>query len=684
MGTFQSFKKDRQRELVMKITIITKSCFLCLFAFILQAGALEPDAQPVSTEKNIATSQSLRPTKEEQETFVNFSFDQVDIKFLVKLVGDLTGRKFVIAKDVEGKVTVVTPPKIPLSEVYPLFLSILDANGCAVTEHNGIYKVLKRARPTVPIAPVRSEGEPMPAGGLVTKVIRLSHVNAAEVAAFLEPLVGGEKTGHLSFLEATNHLIITDTVENQMRIEKILQRIDKPGLAQATEIYHLKYAQAEDIARELNQAISGVYSTIMTRGERLKQRLPRPSRAGATIPCNALVVAAPHSNSLILVGTNMQISDLKEIIKRIDIEPKTGYGHLQAIFLKYLSAEEAAESLNALLSKNDKAVQNKIAIESSTGNNALLIDAAPQDFEMVKELISQLDHPPQQVLVEVMFAELTFNDNRDIGVEFLGADSLHEGSKVAIGGMRTAEGESELMSNILKGIVPHGLTFGLAKGTYTDAQGNIVRGFPALLNIRAIQENATFKILSNVPLWTQNNQEAKVNIGKNIPILKSTISGGAGTARDIIENIDRIDVGIKLTVTPHVNPNNEILLKLNPCLEAIIESTTGGKAFTPTIAKREVTTTLTVPSGETIVISGLIREDTVSRIRKIPYLGSIPGIGWLFRRTIINKERSNLLIFVTPRVISKFSEARELTEQLRVKTGLSTNVENTPIIFKEK
>jgi general secretion pathway protein D len=455
-------------------------------------------------------------------------------------------------------------------------------------------------------------------------------------------------------------------------------------MARTTEIHVLRFADAADIAAQLNLAMTSAGSKQETQGEQLRRRLPKPAEGGttATLPSDAVVVAAPHSNSLILVGTPGQIVELKRIITAMDTEPRRGYGHLQAIFLKYLSSEEAAKSLTALISKRvEKTQSQKISIESSLGNNALLVDAAPEDFQMVKELIEQLDLPPQQVLVEVMIAELTLNDGSILGAEFLAGGNPAEGATVAMGGMRTSEGVDTLMQQITSGLVPSGLTFGLAKGSYTDAAGNVVPRFPALINIIAIQQKGKFKILSNIPLWTQNNQPATVTIGKNIPILKSTVSAGAGTARDYIENIDRVDVGIKLSVTPQINPNREVLMKLNPSIEAILVESTGGKPFTPTIAKREVTTTLTVPDGDTVVISGLMSENTVHNDRKIPFLGSIPLLGWLFRTKEESVERTNLLIFVTPRVATNAAGALALTEMIKSKTAFQTetNLAITPL-----
>ncbi|MDD5678963.1 MAG: type II secretion system secretin GspD [Kiritimatiellae bacterium] len=619
------------------------------------------------------------------DTFVNFNFDQVDIRFLVKLVGDLTGKRFVIDKEIDGKVTVVTPPQIPLSEVYPLFISILEAAGCAVVEREGISRIVTRDKRVTPIAPVMGENEQTPADGVITKVIHIDNLRAADVRRLLEPMVDQGKSGAMGVLETTNHLIITDIAASIRRIEQIIAQIDKPGMARTTELYVLRFADAAGIATELNQAMTSADSKQETQGEQLRQRLPKTAEGGTTVaalPSDAVVVAAPHSNSLILVGTPGQIAELKRIIATMDSEPRSGYGHLQAIFLKYLSSDEAAKTLTALISKRAEKPQNqKISIESNLDNNALLVDAAPEDFKMVKELIEQIDLPPQRVLVEVMIAELTLSDGSSLGAELLVGGNVSQGSTVAVGGMHTSEGDDTLMSQITSGTVPDGLTFGVAQGSYTDSDGNVVPYFPALINIIAIQKKGKFKILSNIPLWSQNNQPATVTIGKNIPMLKSTVSSGAGTAKDYIDNIDRVDVGIKLAVTPHINPNREVLMKLNPRIEAILVESTGGKAFTPTIAKREVTTTLTVPDGDTIVISGLMREDTVTSDRKIPYLGSIPLLGWLFHTKSEAVERTNLLIFVTPHVATKAASARALTDMIKSKTAFQaeTNMVLKPL-----
>ncbi len=640
---------------------------------LLAAGWLAAGPAPRGLRAQPAPADAPAAVPAARDPFVNFNFDQVDLRFLVKLVGDLTGRRFVMDKDIDARVTVVTPPQIPLSEVEPLFAAILEAAGCGVVEQDGITRIVQRERRPMPLAPVLPEGAVLPADGVVTKVIRLQHVQAAEVRRLLEPMVGQGKAGALGTLDSINGLVVTETTAGLRRLDAILAQLDRPGLARTLELLPLRYANAASMADELNAAMDGIARRPDSAGERLRQRLPPAGEPGGEgLPLNALVIATPHSNSLILVGAPAQLAELKRLIARLDTEPQGGYGHLKALFLKYLSAEEAAKTLTALLSKRaEKPQDQKISIECSPANNALLIDAAPADFAMVRDLMDTLDQPPQQVLVEVMIAELTLSDGSELGSEFLAAGSPSEGSTVALGGMRTAEGTDTLMEQIVSGMVPNGLTFGLARGSYTDAEGNVVPRFPALLNVYALRKKGVFKILSNIPLWSQNNQPATVTIGKNIPILKSTVAGGSGTSRDYIENIDRVDVGIKLSVTPHVNPNREVRMQMNPSIEAILESSTGGKAFTPTIAKREVSTTLTVPDGDTVVISGLMREDTVVNERKIPFLGAIPLLGWLFRTRVEAVERTNLLIFVTPHVATNAASARAMSGRIEAQTAFA-------------
>lgn len=606
------------------------------------------------------------------QSSVNFTFSQVDVRSFVKIIGEITGRRFIVDEAVKGQITVVAP-RVPVAEAYPLFTRILESVGCAVIEEPNLNRIVVMPSRTLVSAPVIGVNGRIEGNGVITRVIRLKNTNVTDLRKILDTLTGREKGATAAILESSNHIILTDTVNNVRRFEQIIAEIDQAGIGTVSEVVFLKHADAAEFVRQYNQTVG-----------------PRPMiRDGVPAPRGneLIMVSTPQSNSLILIGPASEITEVKKLLALVDVETSTGRGNLHAIFLKYISAEEAAKSLNALLERSSgkdppkAGERKKLSVEASTANNALLVDASPIDFVLLKSLVDELDQLQDQVLTEVVIAEVSADDTLDVGVELTALNAPSKvGDSVIQGSTRLSDNSSSINDVIQKGVFPKGIMMGVARGTRLDSSGNMVNSFPGLININALQSNGKVKILSSVPLVTQNNKEASVSVVNNIPILKSTIQGGSGTSRDVIQNIERLDVGIKLKLTPRINPSNEVCMILNTSIEAIIDSGPSDTPFAPTIARREVSTTVTVPDGRTIVISGLIREDRSNVIRKIPLLGSIPVIGFLFRRTVEAKKRTNLIIFVTPRVMSTDVTARAATERWSQKTGLNiTNSEASVI-----
>lgn len=632
---------------------------LCVRTLALAAVlALVGGAGPVTTGTR---SEEASP---QSAGLVNFSFDRVDVRAFVRLIGELTGRRFVVDEAVKGQITVVAPPT-PVRDVYPLFLAILESVGCSVVEDGPITRVVALPPRVTPGAPVVRPSQPVPPTGVITKVLALRYTAVGDLRKILDALAGREKTTTIVPVEASNHLIITDTAENVRRLEEILAELDQPGRALASEVVFLQHLDAAEFAQQYN---------ALAAQKPARETVPRPAGRELTL------LAVPRSNGLVLLGAPGEIAEVRRMLTLLDVEAPTGRGNLHAIPLRYISAAEASKSLNALLEKSvgkdpQKAERRRIAIEASVVNNALLVDAGPADFALVRDLVAQLDQMPQQVLIEVVIAEVSLSEELDIGVEMTALELPSKvGSTEVVGASRLADSADSLMNAIQSGVFPRGLTIGVAHGTGLDAAGNVAAGYPVIVNLNALQKKGKAKILSSVPLLAQNNREASVSVVNNIPVLKSTISGGSGTARDVIQNIERVDVGIKLKLTPHINPDQEVCMVLNPSIEAIIDTGATGTEFTPTIAKREVSTTVTVPSGRTIVLSGLIREDRRAVVRRIPLLGSLPLLGVLFRHTTDSVERTNLIVLVTPHVLTGEEAARRATEEWGRRTGLgSTN-----------
>lgn len=609
-------------------------------------------------------AQDFQPEPGESVQRVNFNFDQVDIRLLIQTVGEVTGQRFVMDETVTGTVTVVTPGPISTDEVYATFTSVMEGHGFSIIREGEVNRIVKLAPSASLTAPVVGESESTPLSGVFTKIIKLEHISSVELKRALEPMVRGAREGAIIAVGTTNHLIITDTAGNIRRFEKIIAELDLPGASRVVELVHLEHAAADDIARQITAAMTGAESA----GRQLSRQMTQVTGGGASLPSGVSVIASEHSNSLLVVGTKVQIREVLDIIGKMDVEAPTGKGRLNAVFLNYLSAEEAAKNLNALLSKKlEENQRQRISIEPSIPNNALIIDATPRDFEAVKALVEDLDRMPKQVMVEIVIAELASGENFELGIE-LSAIDLPDNNNTTVVGRSRPDETDVLMETVSQQMFPQGLLVGLARGTMTLADGTVVPRVPAL--VTALATDRDVKILSNIPLWAQNNKEATVSVVDNIPILRSTIEGGSGTARDVIQNIERIDVGIKLRLTPHVNPDNEVMLELNPSIEAIVDQGSPDTPFTPTIAKREVSTTITIPNEQSVVISGLIREDEIKDTAKVPFLGDIPFLGQLFRKDSKRKQRTNLLIFVTPHIVDDMETAAELREQLEATTGL--------------
>ena len=621
--------------------------------------AAAPPAPPILAPAFAAPDADAAPAPAPAGGQVQFSFEQADIRLVTQIVGKITGKKFVVPEGVTGKVTILAPGAIPIEEVYPLYLNMLEASGYTVAERAGVYQVV--ALPAGPALPSGSGA----GGGLVTKLIPLKNVGAAEVKKSFEPLIRGGKEGALEVFLPGNHLIVTDTAANVARLEKLVAEIDQPGSGSVVEVVALKFASADEVAKQLRATFGATDSAV----NKINRHFQQVTGGTGELPTDFTVVSAPQANSLILVGLPMQLAETRRIIEKMDVENPNGFGRLNAIFLKYLSAEEASKSLNALLGKapatEGAPVERDIAIEPSVANNALLVDASPQDFEYVRRLVERLDMMPQQVLVEVLIAEINLEKGLDLGVDLFGIDQPAGNDTGAFG--RSRYGASDATFNLLTNFAfPQGFAGGIISGTFTGPNGTVYNQIPIYL--RAVAGENNLKILSNIPLWAQNNLEASVSVVENIPILKSSVEG-SGSDRDYIQNIERQDVGIKLTLTPHVNPDREIQLDLNPSIEAVVEDTQN-ESYTPTISKREVKTTVTVPDRATVVISGLIREDTTKIATKVPLLGDIPFLGALFRSTSDSKKRTNLLIFVTPRIVTDMKMAEQEKARLERATSL--------------
>ena len=626
------------------------------------AASPEPAAAPASASVRTA----------ESEDFLLFNFEQVDIRLFTQIVGTFTGRRFVVAEDVAGKITVVSP-KVSRESAYPLFVGVLESSGFTVQREGEIDRIVRLPERKTGMGAIVADGDEKPRYGLVTRIMHLEHVNASEMRKMLEAHL--QRKDSVSALDETNHLILTDTAEGVQRVEDLVKHLDKPGMARVMEVIPLEHADAVALARQIGAA----YAQTQSRAEQLLTRIP-----GADGPAQAVsamsaptIVPAEHANRLIVTGTAKQVEQIRELVRQMDISAPTGRSALNVILLSYLKAEDVAKNLTTLLEKSavqTAAASNKrhLSIEAVPANNALLVDAAPEDFLEVKRLVESLDIMPQQVHISVLIAEIASGDAETLGVAITALNAPDSVGNNAFAGASRLHADSAsgdgILSSISQGVFGEGLTFGIAHGSHLDAAGNIVADYPAIFNLDMIRRNSKVKILSDTSLGAQNNHPAEVAIVDNIGVLESTVSG-SGADRDFIQNIKRMDVGVKVNMTPYIIPGGLVKVELEPSIEAVTD-TGGSDQYVPTISKRMVKTTMTVPDGQTIVIAGLTRNDESEIKKKVPLLGDIPLLGWLFRWNSKSATKTNILIFVTPTIMTDVADAVAVRQALEAKSGI--------------
>lgn len=588
-----------------------------------------------------------------------FNFDRVDVRAFTKVVGSFTGRRFVVPEGVEGSITVVSPP-VSRDEAYGVFAAILESNGFTLQREGALERVVALPDRAARMGEIVPADAALPEHGLATRIFRLDHIPAEEMRKTLEAQLGQKDA--VSVLEETNHLIVSDTAERLRRVEALVKQLDKPGMAAACEVIDLRHADAAQLARQLSVA----FSESASRASQLRARLPAAPGAPADPLARApVIVASGHANQLLVTGSQRQIQTIRELVAKLDVAAPTGRSAFNVIVPKFLKASDFAQNMTTLLEKfaagnADPTLARRISVQAIDAQNAILVNASPEDFRAVQALVEQLDVKPKQVHIEVLIAEVQEGAEDTLGVQFNFAGS-HHGSTWGGGSHPNAEqGGSSLASAVGSQIYPEGIA-----AAVVNKAGQTL----GVINVDALRQNSDVKILATPSVSAQNHTTAEVTIVDNIPMTESTVTG-TGDGKDVVQTITRYDVGVKLAITPHVVPGGEVQMELEPSIEAVI-SGGNGDDYAPTIAKRTVKTVQTARDGETIVISGLTRADTTKVERRVPLLGSIPLLGWLFRWDAEVENRTSILVFVTPTILDGDGAPAALRESLEARTGLA-------------
>ena len=393
---------------------------------------------------------------------------------------------------------------------------------------------------------------------------------------------------------------------------------------------------------------------------------------------NGAVNFNSETNTLVITDSPFNMGRLERLVRELDKKPEVGRLKIFVYYLENARAEEMAKSLNDLIARpgfqNPKAVKtgkNRVAIRGSISGpvsisfekntNTLIIRALEEDYEVIKDVVEKLDIRRRQVFVEAAIAEISLTKLRELGLEFNFMNSFQSHTLKGVGGtnfgnISTAATGPEGLSQLT------GLAVGLVRGTTEFTAGGATAKF---LNIgallRAIESESGINILSTPQLLTTDNQEAEIVVGENVPLVtnKTVTSGG-----NIQTSIERQDVGVRLKITPHIAEGDFVRLDIYQEISSVEENAAFDPNLVgPLLSKRFARTSVVVKSGETVVIAGLISDDTREIVQKVPILGDIPILGYLFRVKKKQKDKKNLFVFITPRIIKDYSLLTEITEE---------------------
>jgi general secretion pathway protein D len=592
-----------------------------------------------------------------QQVTITPNYKEADIRQIVEAVGAVTDKNFIIDPRVNAKVTMLSTTPMTPEAFYEAFLAILEVHQLAAMQSGDIIKIIPNATARQYAGPLGT-GSAAGADDIVTQVIQVQNVGAAQLVPILRPLI--PQFGHLAAHPGSNMLIISDRAANVTRMINIIRRIDLSS-DDDIEVVPLQHASSSEIVRVL---------TSLTQ---------QPRADGA--PVSTSLVADARTNSVLIGGDRADRLRLRTLIAHLDTPLEDG-GDTQVRYLRYADAEELATKLQQHF-QNQAATTgaapaagpgqtNQVSVWADTQTNAIVVNAPPKMMRSLMQIVDKLDIRRAQVLVEAIIVEIIADKTSELGITWavegsssttpIGATNFPDFGPgvVQLAGAANSDGDTVTDPSSLIG---EGITFGI--GRLSDSGVS----FAAIL--RALEGIADTNIISTPSLVTTDNEEASLNVGQEVPFVTGSFTNTGGTAGAInpFQTIQRESIGVKLTITPQINEGDSLLLDISQEISNIAQSAEGAADLITN--QRIVETTVIVDDGQILVLGGLLEDVLRESEQRVPILGSIPGLGALFRSQKTTKVKTNLLVFIRPKILR---DAARIATETNAKYNLIKDV----------
>lgn len=592
----------------------------------------------VQAQQSAGQSSSSRAT-------ITPNYKDADLAQITEAVSAVTGKTFIIDPRVKAQVTMLSSTPMSPNAFYEAFLSILQVHGFVAVPAGNTIKIIPDANARQVPANDLPGSVSNTSDELVTQVIAVRNVSAAQLVPILRPLI--PQYGQLAAYSASNMLIITDRANNVSRMMRIIERIDKAS-DDEIEVINLQSATAAEIVKTVN-TLSGPAGAPGTEGG-------QPLK----------VVADDRTNSILLSGDKSARLRIKTLITYLDTPLQSG-GNTKIRYLEYADSEDLAKKLKEQIQGITQAavgtaagapaaatsnVSNNVSIWGDKGTNALIISAPPKIMEQIMTIVDKLDIRRAQVHVEAIVVEVNANKTAELGINWaLYGSSGSNIPAAAFNGNSTITGAVAAALGGDYSKLPTGTTLGV--GRIVDSGAS----FAAIL--RALQEDGNTNVISTPSIITLDNQEAKIEVTRQVPLITGQYTNASSTTTTGTVNpfttIQRQDVGTKLTITPQINKGNSVLLKISQEASSLSQDT--GDAGSLITNKRAISNQVMVEDGQTIVLGGLLEDNLTEGKSQVPILGSIPILGNLFKSRNSKKSKNNLLVFIKPTILRDGAQA---------------------------
>jgi general secretion pathway protein D len=606
---------------------------------------------------------------------VSFNLEDADLPELVKAISQTTGKRFIYGSKLRSiKATVYSPEKVTAAEAYSAFLSILESNGMTVIPHGSFLKIVESQDAQRQTTPVYGTASPVPGEDrFVTRLYRLTNVDSTEVAGLLNNFK--TKDGNITAYPAGNLLIITETGSNIRRLLRIVEEVDVGAAGDQIWVQPVYNSSATDAATKLNEILGG--------GKGGKG-------SGGVIPDE-------RTNSLIITASKGDYDKILELIKRVVDAPMVeGDDQIHVLPLQHAQCQDLQQTLGQLLggaaapakgaksapaagaagATGEAVFEGAVKVSCDEATNSLLTTSSLRDYAALRAVIDKLDQPRRQVFIEAVIMDLNVSRTTDLGIGYHGGAELDTNGTFLYGGNNVVQSISGVPAQL--GALAVGI-----RGPEIEGTQNILGtglSIPAIgVVLHALATEGNSNVLATPHIIATDNVEASINVGQSVPLQTNVGAGlgalasaaGAGGA-GALGNLGSLlgggfstpyrDVGIKLTIKPHVNDSDQVRLEIKEEISEVGASNQGSLGAA-TINQRTADTTVIVRDQQTIVIGGLMRDQETVAETKVPILGDIPLLGFLFRQQVKTKVKTNLLLILTPYVVRDQSDLRAIFER---------------------